>query len=63
MSFDKAIEYGKTHRKQYRDRARRIDRTCRCHGSCEFCQSNRMYRTNKEKDRTDISVREYERGE
>ena len=63
MSFDKAIKHGKTKRKQYRDLARRIDKTCRCHGSCEFCQGNRMYRTNKEKDRTDISVKEYEKEE
>ena len=48
MSFDKAIEHNKEHRKPYRG-SKAIDKTCRCHGSCMYCLSNRMYRTNKDK--------------
>lgn len=59
MSFDKAIQYGKTKRKQYKKLAPRIDKTCRCHGSCEYCQRNRMYQINKEKDRTNMLIKEY----
>lgn len=43
MSLDKAIEYGKEKRKPYKG-AKAIDRTCRNHGSCEWCKRNRLYR-------------------
>ena len=42
MSLDKAIEHGKEKRKPYYG-AQAIDCTCRPHGSCEWCRSNRMY--------------------
>ena len=42
MSLDKAIEHGKEKRKPYIG-AQAIDRTCRCHGTCEWCKSNRLY--------------------
>lgn len=42
MSLDKAIEHGKEHRKPYTG-AQANDRTCRCHGTCKWCQSNRLY--------------------
>ena len=41
--LDKAIEHGKEHRRPYR-RAKAIDRTCRNHGSCEWCQENRKHK-------------------
>ena len=44
MSLEKAIAFGKEHRKPYYD-ARSFDWTCRAHGSCSYCYSNRMYRT------------------
>lgn len=47
MSLDKAIESGKEHREPYRG-AKRIDRTCRNHGSCEWCKGNRMHQIYKE---------------
>lgn len=43
MSMDKAIQYGKEHRKAYRG-AKAIDRTCRNHGSCEWCKGNRKHK-------------------
>jgi len=47
MSMRKAIENGKEHRKPYRKRAQRIDRTCRPGGSCPYCQGNRKHKHDK----------------
>lgn len=44
MSFDKYM--GKEHRKPYRG-AKAVDSTCRNHGSCDWCRSNRTYSTRK----------------
>lgn len=46
MALDKAIEHGKDHRKPYRG-AKAIDRTCRNHGSCDWCKENRTYKNTK----------------
>ena len=43
MSFDKAINHHKEHRKPYRG-AKAIDHNCRNHGSCPYCKSNRRYK-------------------
>lgn len=50
MSLDKAIASGKENRKPYR-RGKAIDGSCRNHGSCPACHSNRTYREQKEKAR------------
>ena len=42
MSLDKAIKYGKEKRKPYTG-AKAVDRTCRNHGSCDWCKANRLY--------------------
>lgn len=59
MSMNKAIEHGKEHRKPYR-RAQAVDTTCRNHGSCIYCQRNRMHRTIRELERTDEEMQEAE---
>lgn len=46
MSFDKAIEHNKEHRKPYTG-AKAIDCTCRNHGSCDWCKNNRLYQQNR----------------
>lgn len=43
MSLDKAIKYGKEHRKQYRG-SKAIARSCRNHGSCDWCRENRAHK-------------------
>lgn len=43
MSLDKAILYGKEKRKPYRG-AKAIDKQCRNHGSCLYCQQNRKHK-------------------
>lgn len=51
MSLEKAIKYGKEHRKPYYD-SRGIDTWCRNHGRCKWCSDNRIYQSKKEKIRT-----------
>lgn len=46
MSLEKSIEHGKEKRKPYHG-SKRIDKTCRNHGSCDYCKGNRLYSTNK----------------
>jgi hypothetical protein len=41
--LNKAIEHGKEHRKPYCG-SKAIDRTCRNHGSCPWCEENRKYK-------------------
>ena len=49
MSLYKAIEHGKERRKPYHG-SKRFDRTCRNHGSCDYCKGNRLYSSKKRKD-------------
>ena len=46
MGLDKAIEHGKEHRKPYRG-AKSVDTTCHNHGSCPWCEGNRMHQRRK----------------
>lgn len=41
--LDKAIEHRKEYREPYR-KSKAIDRTCRNHGSCDWCVRNRLWR-------------------
>ena len=50
MSLDKAIEFGKEKRKQFR-KSKSFDRTCRNPGSCRWCEGNRTYQARKEHKR------------
>ena len=48
MSIDKAIKYGKEHRREYRG-AKAFDKSCRNHGGgnkyqCPWCLKNRMHK-------------------
>ena len=43
MSLDKAIKYGKEHRKPYTD-SRAYVHSCRNHGTCSWCQGNRLFK-------------------
>ena len=46
MSLDKAIKAGKEWRKPYKG-GKAIDRTCRNHGGCPWCEENRKYKNIK----------------
>jgi hypothetical protein len=41
-----------------KNRSKNIDHTCRNHGSCEYCKSNRLYQYTKEKIKTDESLKD-----
>jgi len=43
VSLDKAIKYGKEHRKQYFG-SKAFDKTCRNHGSCKWCEMDRKHK-------------------
>lgn len=43
MSLNKSIKSGKEHRKPYRG-SKAFDHTCRNHGTCKWCESNRKVR-------------------
>lgn len=35
------------------------DRSCRCHGGCEWCKSNRTHSNNKVRGEADEQLKEY----
>ena len=43
MSLDKAIIHGKEKRKRYYG-SKAVARSCRNHGSCEWCRENRLHK-------------------
>ena len=43
MGLRKAIEHGKEHRKPYYG-SKAIDKTCRNHGGCSWCEENRKHK-------------------
>lgn len=58
MSLNKAIERKKEKRKIYRG-SKAFDRTCRNHGSCDFCKSNRLHKFRRKEpiiERTEFST-------
>lgn len=56
--LDKAILSGKEHRKMYRD-TRAFDHTCRCHGSCGWCQENRLANTKRKLEKANFTYAEW----
>lgn len=58
MSFAKAIASGKEHRKEYRG-SQRIDASCRCHGRCEYCRSNRLHQYHKQEEKQRLRLEEF----
>lgn len=59
MSLDKAIEHKKEKRKPFRG-SKRVDSTCRNHGSCPQCEGNRKFRDKKLKEAATTEIKEYE---
>lgn len=58
MGLEKAILYGKEHRKPYHD-SRAIAGECRNHGSCPWCTGNRLYSFEKQKQAAIQKIKEY----
>jgi hypothetical protein len=57
MSLDKSIKSGKEKRKQYR-KSKRFDSTCRNHGSCKYCENNRLHNDKKRKVSADEKLKD-----
>ena len=54
----KAIEHGKEWRKPYRG-TKAFDRSCRNHGSCSWCERNRLH---KFRDKKPMLMSDFEGG-
>ena len=61
MSLNKAIEHKKEKRKPYYG-SKAIDKTCRNHGSCEWCEENRKHKHKKKEEAMKDRIIEYENG-
>ncbi len=57
MSLDKAVFYGKEHRKPYKG-AKAVCQSCRNHGDCDYCKRNRLYSVNKALGKTEQMMKE-----
>lgn len=58
MSLDKAIKYGKEHRKPYKG-GKAIDKTCRNHGGCPACLNNRFHSINRDNIKVENQLKDY----
>lgn len=58
MSLEKAISSGKEKRKPYYG-AGRVDTTCRNHGSCPYCRSNRTHKHRRAVEGVAARLREH----
>ena len=59
MSFNKAIQSGKEHRKPYCG-AKAIARGCRNHGNCKWCERKRTHKNDKRELVAEQELREYD---
>lgn len=57
MSFDKSIKNGREHRKPY-CKSKAADKTCRNHGTCVYCRSDRLYSMKKTLLRAENHIKE-----
>jgi hypothetical protein len=48
----------RTKRKPY-TQSKRFDTTCRCHGSCEWCEGNRRYQDVSNRKAADMELSEF----
>lgn len=71
MSLDKAIDSGREHRKRYYKRCFEIDYSCRnhggktkkhCGGQCPWCLEDRLHKYDKEVEKGEASMKDYEAG-
>ena len=56
--LNKAIEHGKEHRKPYQG-AKAITCSCRNHGSCDYCLSNRLAKYLRKEEAAEEQEKEY----
>jgi hypothetical protein len=58
MSLDKAIKHGK----EYRKVSKKHTNSCRNHGGCDYCQSNREHKNKKREEAANQKLNEYLNG-
>lgn len=46
----------KENRKAYRG-AKSVSKSCRCHGTCDWCKNNRLYSINKNIEKTESEMK------
>lgn len=51
----------RTYKKPY-TKSKRFDTTCRCHGGCPWCLSNRMHKNNKKINKVINQLKELDYG-
>ena len=56
--LDKAIFYGKEHRKPYYG-SEAYSCSCRNHGGCPWCEGNRLYNTKRKLEQSNYSLKNY----
>ena len=56
--LNKAIIHGKEHRKPYYG-SKSIDKTCRNHGGCPWCEENRKYKNIKKNEKMLDKMKEW----
>jgi len=65
MSFHKAIASGKEHRIEYGTKGqpycKAVDPTCRNHGSCPWCLSNRTAKNNAKKKIAENEIKKFKK--
>ena len=66
MSLHKAIASGKEHRIEYGTKGqpycKAVDPTCRNHGSCPWCLSNRTAKNNAKKKVAENEIKKFKKG-
>ena len=64
MGLEKAIRSGKEKRVEYGTKGqpycKSVDYTCRNHGTCPWCQSNRLHNNRKRQEKLNQEMKEYE---
>lgn len=60
MSLDKAIEHGKEKRKPYYG-SKAFDCSCRNHGTCDWCLSNRTIQQQRLDESFQQAIEEFEK--
>lgn len=61
MSLNKAIQYGKEHRKPWR-KSKAFDYSCHNHGSCPWCKNGRLHFDRKRRLAADIDLKNWRDG-
>lgn len=59
MSLDKSIETGKERRRSYQQ-SKKFDKSCRNHGSCDYCKDNRLHKFETDKLEAENKIKSWE---